>query len=528
MNKHRAIFIAFLALLLYTVSFVIFNLVVASVLADESAALLTSFSVVNTVVAFATYFFGFLYVTTVAAVGKHDAEKDWYAVGRYIQWMGWLSLICGVMATLVLTLLSDQVITLFSPGDELVPDTKITLQIMSSGLSIGLIGSMITGVFIGLVHLVYLVSLSMLLGFVYVSLSIGLYYAGYGLVAFAWGTLAGKIIYTVGGLGIMFWSPNYKRYNIWELNKLSELSQQLQLTWDYFRQAVGYTTVRSFVTNTRFMISLILAVRLGVVEGAVYTLVDKLSAVTYNITRQLGNLIGLVTSRLTGIMSDETTENAYNAYRGIIAFSKLVIRFGITYGLIILGYYGIYGETLLLNNANDEERSDYEDSFTKMGFVLFLLMQPLHSITSIYEALLIGVQEFKYVAYITFIPFIVGYVPCVIYGYLVEETITFIILADVVYFSLRAAACLIIWHFKVCLDIEAKLGTDIRVMIAENSNEATSGKFANLCKLLLGSYPKDLKSAYTEFVENWDVNLQSSSLQPLEEQKQGGDNSPSI
>mmetsp|Transcript_16210 Transcript_16210/g.19690 ORF Transcript_16210/g.19690 Transcript_16210/m.19690 type:complete len:525 (+) Transcript_16210:394-1968(+) len=500
MSKDRAILLALLALVVYTVSFIVFNLIVAGFLADESASLLSSYSVITTATAFVAYFFGFLYTTTVAVIGTFDAQKNWEAVGKFIQWSLILGAVCGAIASAVLVVLSDEIVDLFNPEDELDNGTAFALKVESGGFFIGLVGSSLTGIFIGLVHIITLAVLSFGLGIIYVIVSLTLFFSGNGLVSFPIGTIAGKAFYSIAGLFVVFFSSRYKRYGI-KFSKLSDFSKSADLTWRYFKTAFGYTTIRSFITNTRFLISILLAVRLGVVEGAVFTLVDKLSAVTYNISRQVGNLVILLIARVSGsALSEETGSPA--GIEAIQTSGRLATRFGNVYGFIILGYFTLYGRNVLLNNANDDELESWESVFGQSEFYLLLVVQPLHSISSIYESLFVGLHKFKMVALITLVPFITLYLPCALFGYLKEESLFYILLADVLYFGSRTIVCLYYWYY--CLSP--------KYVATADEETSTNSCCSKLCKYLLGSYPSAFRRVYQEFVQHWDITFKDTDI----------------
>ena len=441
MKKTTQLGLALAALLLYTVGFIVLNLIIATVLAADSAALLASYAVVSTVTVFVGYFFGFLGTGTVALIGNADAENRQSAVGRFGLWVLLMSLLSGLIAAGIFVGAGKEILLLFDPNNELDTNTIDTLLIIGASHSVVLLGSGTTGIFQGLLHFITLAALSFILGVLYVGSLVGFYFAGFRLLSYGWAFAISRSVYALMGVFVLYSFQRYQKYEMFKLSKLQ--IQDLGAIKQTFGLAIAGTSTRSIFTILRFGVSTILAVRLGVVTGAVYALMDTFSAVTYNVTRALAGILGLGLARLNGGMNKSNEVTAYEALNG---FGKVGSRFAIAWGCAMTLYYAVLGEQVIIARANANETAAYEEVVTAPAYGLFVSMQLLHAITSVYEVLLISAERYFFVGLVTTVPFFVIYLPIALYGYLVEESFVLILAADLGYFVVRAVAVLVMWH----------------------------------------------------------------------------------
>lgn len=135
-----------------------------------------------------------------------------------------------------------------------------------------------------------------------------------------------------------------------------------------FLTSFGMLSLRSLCLNCQKLVSAVLLVRIGVVEAAIYVLLGNLRSIVSNVTTICTFLINFVGSRVYGA-GDASHITA--DFRGFLAISKFSILFTAGLGALLAIVYGILGRDLILAQAADDEKAQYEALLTPALMALF-------------------------------------------------------------------------------------------------------------------------------------------------------------
>lgn len=104
-----------------------------AIMSRESAAFLSSFTVVTTVVAFVAFLCTFILTGTLILVGHADARGELAQVGKLIVWSSVFGFVVGGLGGIYVFADADTLIETFDPKGQLVNETKQTLLIFTIG-----------------------------------------------------------------------------------------------------------------------------------------------------------------------------------------------------------------------------------------------------------------------------------------------------------------------------------------------------------------------------------------------------------
>ena len=111
----------------------LFQVGTGAILSRESAAFLSSFTVVTTVVAFFALVCTFILTGTLILVGHADARGDFKQVGKLVVWSSVFGFFVGGASGLYVFFDTDTLLETFDPKGQLVNETKETLQLFTLG-----------------------------------------------------------------------------------------------------------------------------------------------------------------------------------------------------------------------------------------------------------------------------------------------------------------------------------------------------------------------------------------------------------
>lgn len=139
-----------------------------------------------------------------------------------------------------------------------------------------------------------------------------------------------------------------------------------------FITSFGMLSLRSLCLNCQKLVSAVLLVRIGVVEAAIYVLLGNLRSITSNVTTVCAFLINFVGSRIYG--AGDASHIAAD-FRGFLAISKFSVIFTTLFGTLLAVVYGIIGRDIVVRQAADDERTQYEELLTPVLILLFASFQ---------------------------------------------------------------------------------------------------------------------------------------------------------
>lgn len=102
-----------------------------AIMSRESAAFLSSFTVVTTVVTFFALVCTFILTGTLILVGHADARGDLKQVGKLVVWSSVFGFFVGGLSAIYVYLDSDTLIRTFDPKGQLLNETKTTLELFT-------------------------------------------------------------------------------------------------------------------------------------------------------------------------------------------------------------------------------------------------------------------------------------------------------------------------------------------------------------------------------------------------------------
>ena len=153
---------------------------------------------------------------------------------------------------------------------------------------------------------------------------------------------------------------------------LSFIEKTFHQTLFEFLTSFGMLSLRSLCLNCQKLVSSVLLVRIGVVEAAVYVLLGNLRSIMSNITTLCTFVINFVGSRVYGAGDADHKESDF---RGYLAISKFSIIFTSTLGCMFAVIYGIIGRDLIISQAADNEKAQFEALLTTPLMLLFASFQ---------------------------------------------------------------------------------------------------------------------------------------------------------
>ena len=273
-----------------------------------------------------SYLFGFLPTAATALVGRTASELEFDKTGVYINLALITSLLCGFASFSIVYPLRNELVDLFSPqnsNETLVDSTVDTLAIFSIELIFTNPGAALTSVLFGIF---FLKTLYIAYGILFASLggvSLALFYSGFGLISFAYGTLVSTILFAGFMLLIVFGREDIReRFSLMQF-RANASNEEL---WSFLK-AMNGTGFRALTTNTRYIVSLLLAVRIGIIEAAVYSLVDRLTGFTWAFGRSIGYAGNFLGARAYGY------GNAKSNHLAVVVLGRIVTRVSVILGV---------------------------------------------------------------------------------------------------------------------------------------------------------------------------------------------------
>eukprot|EP00928_Gymnodinium_smaydae_P049110 TRINITY_DN32920_c0_g1_i1.p1 TRINITY_DN32920_c0_g1~~TRINITY_DN32920_c0_g1_i1.p1 ORF type:complete len:596 (-),score=62.82 TRINITY_DN32920_c0_g1_i1:607-2394(-) len=404
------------------------NLLMNMFIAKKGVEYVATYGTLVAIAAFVKVCGSFLFVGTTPLVGRAIGEKDYKQVGSILRVSLCVSILIGITVGSLVLMFRSQLLWLFAGSAQwrvLADLGNDALTLFAVGFYFSQMGLVFLGVFIGLLYLPHAIFTKTVAMSVLVAVSMALF-DGYGLKGFGIAYLLSELAYTLVSALLLFGSKRTRSlYGFFDFQKNQRetvLHVSMQMVW---------TGVRSLCTESRYLISVICATRLGLDIGASYAVLHVKTSFVVLACGQMAIAYNFLCSRMLS-----SGERAFT-----LAMLDWFFQVALWMSAVPLFLWLSGGRDALVSNVISDLHG--ADVIPTSLFCLFIAMQPIRALVSIAEHAVIVFGEARSAGLISVFSFLL-YVGLVSFGH---SSFVIIYLADFLFFFTRLI--LVLWRLWI-------------------------------------------------------------------------------
>eukprot|EP00286_Rhodomonas_abbreviata_P013573 CAMPEP_0181326224 /NCGR_PEP_ID=MMETSP1101-20121128/21369_1 /TAXON_ID=46948 /ORGANISM="Rhodomonas abbreviata, Strain Caron Lab Isolate" /LENGTH=583 /DNA_ID=CAMNT_0023434633 /DNA_START=157 /DNA_END=1904 /DNA_ORIENTATION=- len=409
-------------------------------IASKGHLLLAAFSAIRDASTSVASIFSFFWFAEMASTGKLFGEQNWRAIGGHMVVSTVCAFALGIVGMIALILCAEPLLDFVSPpkDTESIKETALLAQrVIAASVPFNVHIFAAAGLFLGCKQIAKTVGLFFLWG---CASAVGIIVAllkldcrdeefqfcpegvridkgmqevldcvltyekdGWVCSSYQRFMVSGAAMLSIGSAGLSL----SLIFCHWQLMKphgfdFRSSVRETNFLRDWTRDTL-WVALRSVSGNSRHLISLAVALRMGITQGAVWIMFGSVSLLAYGIPSNVSCVAMITISRLIGRGELEAAERIRRDYR----------MFGLLCGIVFCAIAAVSRRGVIESYSKEAE----EEAFRGMVDPVWpwvIAYQPLRALQAVYQALVAGEQAFSYWGKATFLSFAAVFVPVVL------------------------------------------------------------------------------------------------------------------
>lgn len=367
------------------------------------SAMVSALSATNASLGFVAMLFNFVFLGGISLIGAAVGEGDPFKAGRFARLTVVIAFTAGLVATGVLIPCRTYILDIYGQ-DDVTEEAEPLFLILAAAFSLDVLNKALGGIMLGFMYAHILVMCSFFSVAVTIGLGLPLFLnTDLGLKAFGIAGAAGEVTQILAVSLFLLQRSQRERYGL--VLSVSDITSSDVRT---YLGSVGLLAYRSLLVETPYLITMILAIRLGTVQGAIFQFLHLQSKLVDNIVSGFAMAMNFMGSRLWA-------GGYHGAFWNLLFFFLFFLCTPLTVVFTSIALANGRGRLAELFAA-DDEKDDFDSVITGGVFAVYILVIVARGYYNMIEQTLIAMQEYKRLAVILSVSFL-AYLAIALAGY---------------------------------------------------------------------------------------------------------------